>query len=203
MDFTNAGATKLVVYGRSPIDKNTIHVWFVNHEGERNQLVEFTLSDSYEEQIFELEKVTFFIGKSNRAGRARLEIKDLEPIDRASLFNGLNQWERKLNGLSIASEFTRLTSKSYPHSSLGVISNSRGGTRIEEWQMEAGTELYEEAVRRTKEAMKSGTLRGILWHQSESDQSLPVDLPTTIEISELVQRRSQMQKPSERKTLRP
>jgi beta-galactosidase len=57
MDFTEEGATKLVIYGRSPIDKNTIHIRFANHEGEGNQLVEFTYSAKYEERVFDLEKV--------------------------------------------------------------------------------------------------------------------------------------------------
>ncbi|MFC0471359.1 glycoside hydrolase family 2 TIM barrel-domain containing protein [Halalkalibacter kiskunsagensis] len=58
MDFTNEGAKKLVVYGRSPIDKNTIHIRFANEEGESsNQLIEFMQSDGYEERVFELEKI--------------------------------------------------------------------------------------------------------------------------------------------------
>jgi beta-galactosidase len=57
MDFASVGATRLVVFGRSTIDKNTIHIRFVDHEGESNQLVDFTLSDGYEERVFELEKV--------------------------------------------------------------------------------------------------------------------------------------------------
>lgn len=58
MDFTSEGATKLVVYGRSPIDKNTIRIGFANPEDESSQLVEFTLSDDYEERVFNLEKIT-------------------------------------------------------------------------------------------------------------------------------------------------
>ena len=58
MDFTSNCATKLVVFGRSPIDKNTINIQFANNEGESNQLVEFTQSDEYEERIFKLEKIT-------------------------------------------------------------------------------------------------------------------------------------------------
>ncbi|WP_159887610.1 glycoside hydrolase family 2 TIM barrel-domain containing protein [Paenibacillus puerhi] len=58
MDFGCDGATRLVVYGRSPLDQNTIHIRFASHEGESKQLVDFTLSDGYEEQVFELEKVT-------------------------------------------------------------------------------------------------------------------------------------------------
>lgn len=57
MDFTSEGCTKLVIKGRSPIDKNTIHITFANQDSESNQLVEFTQSDEYVEQVFELEKI--------------------------------------------------------------------------------------------------------------------------------------------------
>jgi beta-galactosidase len=59
MDFTDdVGATRLIVFGRSPIDKNTMHIRFAIHDGESNQLVDFALSDGYEERVFKLEKVT-------------------------------------------------------------------------------------------------------------------------------------------------
>lgn len=57
MEFTGEGASKLVVNGRSPIDKNTIHIRFAGENGENNQLVEFEKSDGYEERVFELEQV--------------------------------------------------------------------------------------------------------------------------------------------------
>ncbi|MED3794377.1 glycoside hydrolase family 2 TIM barrel-domain containing protein [Niallia alba] len=56
-DFTASGATKLIISGRSPIEKNTIHVRFASDEGDSNQMVEFHKSDGYEEQEFDLEKV--------------------------------------------------------------------------------------------------------------------------------------------------
>ncbi|MDK2823698.1 MAG: beta-galactosidase [Clostridia bacterium] len=58
MDFTNEGATKIVVYGRSPIEKNTILIRFTSPNSESEQIIEFTKSDKYEERIFELEKIT-------------------------------------------------------------------------------------------------------------------------------------------------
>jgi beta-galactosidase len=58
MDFISEGASKLVIFGRSPIDKNTIHIQFESIEGQSKQLVEFTQSDGYKERIFELEKIT-------------------------------------------------------------------------------------------------------------------------------------------------
>ncbi|WP_169082418.1 glycoside hydrolase family 2 TIM barrel-domain containing protein [Paenibacillus sp. PL91] len=62
MDFTSEGATKLIVCGKSPIDKNTIHIRFANHEDVSNQIIEFVQSDKYEERVFELEKIA---GKQN------------------------------------------------------------------------------------------------------------------------------------------
>jgi beta-galactosidase len=58
MSFGTEGASKLVIYGKSPIDKNTIHVRFENSEGQSNQLVEFIYSEGYEERVFDLQKVT-------------------------------------------------------------------------------------------------------------------------------------------------
>jgi beta-galactosidase len=58
MDFTSEGASKIVIYGRSPIDKNTIHIRLENSEGQSNQLVEFIQSEGYEERAFELDKIT-------------------------------------------------------------------------------------------------------------------------------------------------
>ncbi|MGO4547076.1 hypothetical protein AB4Z29_20035 [Paenibacillus sp. 2TAB23] len=57
MEFSVEGASKLVVWGRSPIDKNTIHIQFGDENGEKRQIVEFTKTEGYEEQAFELEKV--------------------------------------------------------------------------------------------------------------------------------------------------
>ena len=58
MDFTSEGASRLVIYGASPIDKNTIHIRFSGADGQHNQLVEFTQSEGYEERSFELERVS-------------------------------------------------------------------------------------------------------------------------------------------------
>lgn len=58
MDFTSSGATKLKIYGKSPIDKNTIQIRFAGEDGENSQLVEFMHTDEYEERVFSIEKVT-------------------------------------------------------------------------------------------------------------------------------------------------
>lgn len=58
MDFSSEGTSRLVICGRSSIEKNTIHIQFSDENGENRQIVEFTQTDGYEEQVFELERVT-------------------------------------------------------------------------------------------------------------------------------------------------
>jgi len=57
MDFGEAGASRIVICGRSPIDRNTIHIRFAGPDGEQARAIEFTASNGYEERVFELEPV--------------------------------------------------------------------------------------------------------------------------------------------------
>jgi len=55
-----------------------------------------------------------------------------------------------------------------------LVVQARGGTSIESWLPNAKTrdslpQFFEEAVRRTKQALRYGELKGIIWHQGESD----------------------------------
>jgi len=58
MDFGEEGASRLIICGRSPIEKNTIHVRFADEDGSMNRLVEFMYSDGYVERVFDLGRVT-------------------------------------------------------------------------------------------------------------------------------------------------
>lgn len=58
MDFGETGATKLVISGQSPLDKNTLHVLFKGADGESRQIVEFAYSEDYCEREFTLEPIT-------------------------------------------------------------------------------------------------------------------------------------------------
>jgi beta-galactosidase len=57
MDFTDDGATKLVICGRSPIEKNTIHIRFEGDGADIRQLAEFAQSAGYVERKFGLNRV--------------------------------------------------------------------------------------------------------------------------------------------------
>jgi len=120
------------------------------------------------------------------AGRAKYTEKDAGPIDRCYLLNGTDQWEAAKNPLNRYStirkglnmqklnpgySFAKTMLKKQRQISIGLIVNAKGGTKIKQWGK--GTPFYKDAIRRTKEAQKSGTLKGILWHQGESNEKNP------------------------------
>ena len=120
--------------------------------------------------------VFLLIGQSNMAGRGYL--KDAIEVDNSRLFTFRNcRWQklfrpidpdRRTAGVSLAERFAELYSKEHDVE-VGLICCADGGTQISQWQ--PGEPLYENAVFQTKLAMKNATLRGILWHQGESDCS--------------------------------
>ncbi len=124
------------------------------------------------------------IGQSNMAGRAEIPADAVDIIDRCYLLNDKNEWEPARNPLNRHSSvrkdlamqklgpgwsFVRKMLEQDKSASIGLIVNARGGTRIDEWL--GKSELYWGARKRTKAAMRHGTLKGVLWHQGESDQN--------------------------------
>lgn len=124
------------------------------------------------------------IGQSNMAGRAQIIGNTAkQPIEGVWLLNDKGEFEvaqnplnrystvRKgleLQRLSIAYMFSKKMHE-LTGQRVGLVCNARGETSIKHWQKGAKQGYYEEAVRRAKEAMKYGTLRGIIWHQGEYD----------------------------------
>lgn len=55
-----------------------------------------------------------------------------------------------------------------PDVSIGLIPHARGGTRLDQWE-QATSGAYPRIVERCNNARKKGVLKGVLWHQGESD----------------------------------
>lgn len=123
------------------------------------------------------------IGQSNMAGRAEIPEDAGDLIDRCYLLNDKGEWEPARNPLNRHSSvgkgaamqklgpgysFVRQMLEQDKNLRIGLIVNARGGTRIEDWL--GKSELYWEARKRTKAAMRDGTLKGVLWHQGESNR---------------------------------
>jgi len=148
----------------------------------------------------EILEIYLLIGQSNMAGRADIEIQDKDSLKDVFLFKGIvgNEWEKAANPLNKYSSvrkdismqklgpgytFAREMVKARTGKQIGIVVNAKGGTSIAEWA--PGETLYTQAVKRTKMAMKNGTLKGIVWHQGESNSSKPDAYPE--KITELIQ----------------
>lgn len=127
------------------------------------------------------------IGQSNMAGRAPIEPIDKDTLTNVFLYTGhpQNSWEKaatplnkystvrkklSMQKLNPAYTFAKTLSNEQPNQKIGLVVNAKGGTSIEEW--EPGNLLYSQALEQTKKALANGgNLKGIIWHQGESNSS--------------------------------
>ncbi len=117
------------------------------------------------------------IGQSNMAGRGLIEAQDKEIIPGIFMLNKEMAWvpavdplhfdKPAMAGVGLGRTFAKTLQWANPGASIGLIPAAFGGTSLDEWK--PGDKLYGDAIHRTHEAMKSGKLRGILWHQGEAD----------------------------------
>ncbi|MCH2204999.1 MAG: sialate O-acetylesterase [Lentisphaerales bacterium] len=142
--------------------------------------------------------IFLLIGQSNMAGRAKLEAGDDKIIENCMLWNG-ESWEaakaplnryskfkksppKFIQGVSPGVEFVKGYMKANPGVKVGIISGARGGSKIEEWHptFDKWT-LYKEAVKQTHAALAAGgELKGILWHQGESNSKVADEYPAKL-----------------------
>ena len=140
--------------------------------------------------------IFLLIGQSNMAGRGSMLSGDAtRQLNNVWLLNDKDEPERARNPLNKYSTVRKALSQQQinPGMSFGetvaqatgrrvlLVVNALGGSAIEPWAKTAdkindtssvgyGTlQLYSEAVRRAKEAMKYGELKAIVWHQGEAN----------------------------------
>jgi hypothetical protein len=134
--------------------------------------------------------IYLLIGQSNMAGRGKMIPSDTDTIAGVYLLtregipepatNPLNKYStiRKdisMQQISMGFSFAKQMYKKTGRKVLLVV-NARGGSTIEEWDKSNSVKnYYSEAVRRTREAMRYGTLKAILWHQGEQNSENPGD----------------------------
>ena len=131
------------------------------------------------------EKFHLFLlmGQSNMSGGVGLAAGDTKPVPSVMKMRWVKEeegpkWEpgahplhpRRPNkkarfgpGLSFAETYVA----DKPGVTVGLIPTAWGGRSIV--QLSKGSEIYGDAIRHTKAAMQVGTLKGVLWHQGESD----------------------------------
>lgn len=140
-------------------------------------------------------EVFLLFGQSNMAGRGTMLPEDQQTIEQVWLLdddgkpvpaaNPLNRYSSVRKDLALQQigpgySFATTLAKRTGRKILLVV-NALGGSSVDAWVRNAGLieerssigfnkrQLFEEAVRRGKQAQKYGPIRGILWHQGESD----------------------------------
>jgi hypothetical protein len=153
------------------------------------------------EQKFDL---YILIGQSNMAGRGPItaDIRD-EHNDRVYMFTKDKQWviakhplhfdKPSVVGVGPGLTFGIVMAEAYPQAKIGLIPCAVGGTPIEHWlpgvyDAATKTHPYDDAVERIKAAMAYGTIKGVVWHQGESNSSPEKAKIYLTQLIELIQR---------------
>ncbi|SDD51895.1 protein of unknown function [Dyadobacter soli] len=126
------------------------------------------------------------IGQSNMAGRGTTDAASQPGSRKIWAINRQNEWKIAADplhqdkptvvGVGPGLTFAQEILKKHPERPIGLIPCAVGGSGIDDWlpgakHEQTGIYAYDEMLARVKEAQKRGTIKGIIWHQGESDSS--------------------------------
>jgi hypothetical protein len=123
-------------------------------------------------------------GQSNMAGRATPDDSSKTIDPKIFMLDKDGNWvpatdpvhfdKPSVVGVGPAIAFAKAMVAATGHS-IGLIPTAVGGSPIRVWEPDStylnGLHPYDDALRRTRLALKKGHLKGILWHQGESDNN--------------------------------
>ena len=123
------------------------------------------------------------VGQSNMAGRGVVTPADRTPPPRVLMLNRAGEWvpatdpmhfDKPAAGVGLGRTFGIEVSAATPGVTIGLIPCAVGGSPIESWvpgyfYNATQSHPWDDALRRARIALRAGTLKGILWHQGESD----------------------------------
>jgi hypothetical protein len=118
------------------------------------------------------------IGQSNMAGRGRINPAENTTNPHIWMLDRNEQWvlakdplhfDTENSGVGLGMTFAKTVLEKNPNIHIGLIPCAVGGTPIRLWAIRE--KLAVDALRRAKKGLEAGTLKGILWHQGESDTS--------------------------------
>lgn len=139
-------------------------------------------------------KLFLLAGQSNMAGRGRTLPEDRWTHPRIFMLTQGLAWVPARHpvhfdygstpdgGLGLSMDFAKVLVDRDPHLTIGLVPCAVGGTSLDAWQpSDHHRSLYQHAVTRAREAMKHGTMAGMLWHQGETDCGHPPNIYSYVE----------------------
>jgi hypothetical protein len=151
------------------------------------------------------------IGQSNMAGRGYVEAQDTLPNRHVLRLSPTGRWEvakdplhfdKPVAGVGPGLAFGQAMAARDTSVVIGLIPCAVGGSGIDTWVPGAyfdGTKThpYDDALARSRTALATGTLAGIIWHQGESDTSPEKSAAYAIKLMSLIaQLRTDLQAPN-------
>ncbi len=142
------------------------------------------------------------VGQSNMAGRGKVEDQDRVANNRVLMLNRSGEWvpavdplhfDKPVAGVGLGRTFGLEVAKATPGVTVGLIPCGVGGSPIDVWKPGAfyaatKSHPWDDAIKRAKLAQKTGTLKGILWHQGESDSTAALAPGYEAKLHDLVKR---------------
>ncbi|MCA9087214.1 MAG: sialate O-acetylesterase [Planctomycetaceae bacterium] len=125
------------------------------------------------------------VGQSNMAGRGKVAEEDRVPNPRVLMLNKAGEWvpavdplhfDKSAAGVGVGKSFGLEIAKAYPEATIGLIPCAVGGSSINAWvpggyHDQTKSHPWDDMLKRARPALKQGVLKGILWHQGESDSN--------------------------------
>jgi len=125
------------------------------------------------------------VGQSNMAGRGVVEEQDKAVNPRVLMLSKDGQWvpamdplhfDKAAAGVGLGRTFAQIIAEKNPGVTIGLIPCAVGGSPIDAWQPgvfypPTKSHPWDDMVKRVGLALPAGTLKGILWHQGESDST--------------------------------
>jgi len=122
--------------------------------------------------------VFLLMGQSNMSGFGKVLAEDREPVPRVVKLptKGKQTWQPaahplhnrlKSDRFGLGLPFASAYLKEHPGVTVGLIPVAWGGAGID--KLKKGTPTYKDAMKKAQQAMTQGTIKGVLWHQGESD----------------------------------
>jgi len=124
------------------------------------------------------------VGQSNMAGRGKVTKADRVGNPRVLALGEDGRWKvatdplhfdkPNIVGVGLSRSFANAIADSDPTVTIGLIPCAVGGSPISAWEdggyhESTKTHPYDDAMPRARHALQYGVLKGILWHQGESD----------------------------------
>jgi hypothetical protein len=139
--------------------------------------------------------IYILVGQSNMSGRAKVEPEDRHIPRRLFLLDSRGKWVHATHpfvqytnipnsvdlevikaggkvGLNFGLAFARRMLEANPDVAIGLVVNSKGGSVVETWKKRGKNSNYDKTMERVRPIRETGLIRGVLWHQGESDQKM-------------------------------